>query len=578
MTKLFQAYKNIQLSKNENEIKFWDLVILTTYDQEQKKCFEKQIQELMSHVSLLKKLGCGGSTLHVIKTLEEVLNISLYNKRILIIHSDTVFEYFCLTGGSSQRLPSYSVQGKIFSPVPVKDLISGSRVSHMLDLKLAMYLPFCNLLRPGIFVTCGDDIETFYLDANKVDVDKLQKADVVALAHPCDIETAVGHGVYVTPEKIDTLKESSVIVSDCSEVLQKPSIELMRSKNATFIENNEEKVYSDSVFWMSEKVYRSLLSWYKNATIDAELDAYGHFLPCFGVNVKSSQQRIDYDYITQLLPVLKDFDLKLIILRMSQFYHLGTMKEYLFNFTNCPSFMEELSLVKNTSNVSSPCLCENNEQERSLVISCFLLKDRLLTLKTKESQLIAEWSEIETPLCVKEKLILSNCVIKLCQEIEFLQNEVDCFGSFLYHTIPLRLKEILFYVTIAYETTANLKSSFTDFASVEFAAVPIKEVLFLGDIKEAEAAADGKPFSLWNLRLFKGALTPEESFWKTHNFINKILNWKDKSLPMQTKLNLNDTCPIFSMKQIMKLKDLDVFLNNRKKLIELIDSSHKTES
>jgi hypothetical protein len=34
----------------------------------------------------------------------------------------------------------------------------------MLDLKLAMYLPFLEIMQPGVFITASDDIEVFSID------------------------------------------------------------------------------------------------------------------------------------------------------------------------------------------------------------------------------------------------------------------------------------------------------------------------------------------------------------------------------------------------------------------------------
>lgn len=44
------------------------------------------------------------------------------------------------------------------------ELMVGSKVPQMLDLKLALYLPYCGLMKSGVFVTCADDIETYHLD------------------------------------------------------------------------------------------------------------------------------------------------------------------------------------------------------------------------------------------------------------------------------------------------------------------------------------------------------------------------------------------------------------------------------
>ena len=64
-------------------------------------------------------------------------------------------------GGYSKRLPSHSCSGKIFSPVPVSPTKGGCY--QMLDLQLAMYLPFLKMMEPGVFIVCADDIEVMVL-------------------------------------------------------------------------------------------------------------------------------------------------------------------------------------------------------------------------------------------------------------------------------------------------------------------------------------------------------------------------------------------------------------------------------
>ncbi|KAK7066980.1 hypothetical protein SK128_004325 [Halocaridina rubra] len=202
-----------------------------------------------------QKLGVGGSTLHVLTELLKNYSNELYTKNILIIHS----------GGSSQRLPSYSVIGKIFTPVACKGLQCDSSVPQMLKLKFAMYLPFCQLLEPGVFVTCADDIETYCLDLDALDLEALKTADVVALAHPSDVKMGEGHGVYVFEGREVETASFVNAVKDCSEVLQKPSESAMREKGAVFMRDNngtlKEKVWSDSVFWFSGSVCKKLVTW-----------------------------------------------------------------------------------------------------------------------------------------------------------------------------------------------------------------------------------------------------------------------------------------------------------------------------
>jgi hypothetical protein len=39
-----------------------------------------------------------------------------------------------------------------------------SLMVQMLDLKLALYLPFLEIMQPGVFITASDDIEVFNID------------------------------------------------------------------------------------------------------------------------------------------------------------------------------------------------------------------------------------------------------------------------------------------------------------------------------------------------------------------------------------------------------------------------------
>ena len=91
--------------------------------------------------------------------------------KVLILHA----------GGYSKRLPSHSCSGKIFrcprqtrtqvrlkremaymqplsSPLPIE---SSGPPYQMLDLKLALYLPFLNVMEPGVFIAASDTIEVF---------------------------------------------------------------------------------------------------------------------------------------------------------------------------------------------------------------------------------------------------------------------------------------------------------------------------------------------------------------------------------------------------------------------------------
>ena len=67
----------------------------------------------------------------------------------------------------------------------------------MLDLKLAMYLPFLNLMEPGVFITASDDIEVFNMNSDTIETINMSGEMVTALAHPSSLYIGTTHGVYV---------------------------------------------------------------------------------------------------------------------------------------------------------------------------------------------------------------------------------------------------------------------------------------------------------------------------------------------------------------------------------------------
>ena len=103
--------------------KLFDLVVITAINDGQKSCYEHQLSMKLSRARLPAqipfrvicdpdnhKLGSGGSTMHTLASLYSDSNFAslpLSSLRVLLIHA----------GGYSQRSPSCSVLGKLFSPI-----------------------------------------------------------------------------------------------------------------------------------------------------------------------------------------------------------------------------------------------------------------------------------------------------------------------------------------------------------------------------------------------------------------------------------------------------------------------------
>ena len=212
---------------------FWDVVVISAGDEEQRAWYEAQLDlkreagELPLVTILVipdppgPRIGSGGSTLHILRSLKTRYGADMDKLRTLLIHA----------GGYSKRLPSHSCSGKIFSPLPIA--ASDGGLYQMLDLKLAMYRPFLAMMEPGgVFITASDDIEVFTMDTENLDTSLTAGETVTALAHPSSLFIGTTHGVYVmAPERkqcVKTLQD----VRPCLEVLQKPSVELMRERGA----------------------------------------------------------------------------------------------------------------------------------------------------------------------------------------------------------------------------------------------------------------------------------------------------------------------------------------------------------
>ncbi|XP_071513134.1 fucose-1-phosphate guanylyltransferase-like isoform X3 [Panulirus ornatus] len=543
MQEIFRRYNSLRLKKpgrsetitevtDVDKPPFWDVVVLTTFDAAQQQSFQRQIDYKKQHGQLPKvpiyvvadppdqKLGVGGSTLHVLSELHKELGNALYQKKLLVIHS----------GGSSQRLPSYSVLGKIFAPVPVKDLKA------------------------------------------------FNSADVVALGHPSSIHTGKGHGVYVLGNDSPQSLKCADSLQECMEVLQKPTEDIMRARGAVFLkregDTSRELVWSDSVFWLSQQVCQCLLQWYKeNAPLSSELDAYAHFLPCLGKRMVDAKPSDFQDFRSEMLPILQDFNLKVLLLNESEFYHMGTMEEYLKHFNIMATFCEELDVMKNTSNLHSPYILKSEEHLPSssfdggmIIDTYFSEPSTKITILEDSTQFVIENCYIDISFKVCGNLIMSNCVVQECHSISLLSKKLSLFGNLLYHTVPIIFQGKSLYVTVAFDLNANMKSVANDLSDIYNFGCNLYDVSHILGYKMTEVIPNpSNNVSLWTARIFMGGPTAAESFWLTHHAINRIKHEHDGE-PLQTNIDGCKSSQLFSMSDVVKLKDLEMLLKDREHL------------
>ena len=106
----------------ESTTPFWDIIVLSALDAPQKKLYEIQLKEKLArkelplsptyhvfHDPVGVKVGNGGGVISVIEDLQKIYNVDLKLKKVLIL----------LSGGYSQRLPSASLLGKVFTALPL---------------------------------------------------------------------------------------------------------------------------------------------------------------------------------------------------------------------------------------------------------------------------------------------------------------------------------------------------------------------------------------------------------------------------------------------------------------------------
>jgi fucose-1-phosphate guanylyltransferase len=197
----------------------------------------------------------------------------------------------------------------------------------LLDIKLGLYSLFpARMPNGGVFLCSSDTIELF--DESHTTIDWLLTDDFVAFAHPSSLLVGTQHGVYVL-DPIDTHK--------CICVLQKPTMEQMKTNKAIWCHGEEKFVYTDSLYYFNMNVAQRLADVYRQEdNIQCEIDCYGDFMSPLGVcplprpiekeNDDNPQRtRIKQKIYDKLL----DCHLQVVILHKSSFNHTGTNEEYL---------------------------------------------------------------------------------------------------------------------------------------------------------------------------------------------------------------------------------------------------------
>ncbi|KAM9283179.1 fucose-1-phosphate guanylyltransferase [Morus bassanus] len=551
---------------------FWDVVAVTAADAEQALAYRQQLAEKLGRKELPlgaryhvfvdppgPKIGNGGSTLHVLRCLEDLYGDKWASFIVLLIHS----------GGYSQRLPNASALGKIFTALPF-----GDPVYQMLELKLAMYIDFPSHMKPGILITCSDDIELYSIeDTETVTFDK---PGFTALAHPSELTVGTTHGVFVL-DASSFSGRGGLEYTSCHHFLHKPDIETMRQCGAVCVRGNcsqlsssgdhsdsemdSECVYTDSIFYMDHSIAKQLLTFYKQmGALCCEIDAYGDFLQALGPgatqdytkntsNVTKEDSRL-VEVRQKLSSLLKGTTLNVIVLNNSKFYHIGTTQEYLFHFTSDSKLKFELDLLSVAFSIVSD-KAETLDQSASIIQSilepgCFIGPESVI-----------EYSRIGPEVSVGKNSIISGSYINLKVDIPS-----NCFLS----SLSIKINDQIKYVSMVFSIEDDLKKSvelLSDIHSLQFFGVNLLECLDLWGVKVSDQlfSSENTCLGLWTARIFPVCSTLSESVRMSLKMLNSVQH--------MSAFKLNGF-KLLSVEEMLTYKDVKDMLKFRKQIYDEI--------
>ncbi|XP_075011621.1 fucose-1-phosphate guanylyltransferase [Calonectris borealis] len=558
---------------------FWDVVAVTAADAEQALGYRQQLAEKLSRKELPlgvryhvfvdppgPKIGNGGSTLHVLRCLEDLYGDKWTSFIVLLIHS----------GGYSQRLPNASALGKIFTALPF-----GDPIYQMLELKLAMYIDFPSHMKPGILITCSDDIELY--STGVTETVAFDKPGFTALAHPSDLTVGTTHGVFVL-DPSSFSGEGGLAYTSCHRFLHKPDIETMRQCGAVCVRGNcsqlrssgdhsdsemdSECVYTDSIFYMDHSTAKQLLTFYKQmGTLCCEIDAYGDFLQALGPgatqdytkntsNVTEEESRL-VEVRQKLRSLLKGTMFNVIVLNNSKFYHIGTTQEYLFHFTSDSKLKRELDLLSVAFSVFS-------DEAETLDQSASIIQSILEPGCSVGAGSVIEYSRVGPGVSVGKNSIISGSHINLKVDIPS-----NCFLS----SLSIKINDQVKYVSMVFSVEEDFKKSvklLSDIHSLKFFGVGLLECLDLWGVEVSDQlfSSENTRLGLWTARIFPVCSTLSESVRMSLKMLNSVQHMS------AFKLN---AFKLLSVEEMLTYKDVEDMLKFRKQIYDKIRLQRRKE-
>ena len=475
------AWEDYQRSILKKSFPKWDYIVLTASNEEQGKAFQKQI-EYRSEKGVLpdatkflvipdpdgKRIGSGGATLHVLRTLSEREGFwgDFHGKRILVIHS----------GGDSKRVPQYSVCGKLFSPVP-RELPDG-RGSTLFDEFLIGMSGVPSRFKEGMLVLSGDVLLLF----NPLQIDA-QFSGAAAISMKSPAEIGKDHGVFLNDgtdhvkkflhkQPLDTLLNLGAVNDQGNVDLDTGAVlcdaNLVSALFSLISDHGE----------VNEKKYQMFVN------EQSRISFYGDFLYPLASDSTLEQyynEQPEGTYCEELMVCRKKiwetlckFQMKLVCLSPAEFIHFGTTTELLKLLTEEINDYEFLDW--------RPNVFTNTQRVESAIHDGLLEKDVVL-----EDGCYIESSWLAGSTVVKRGAIVSQMIL---QDMTVPEDTV-------WHGI--RLKEQNAYLVRTYAVTDNPKKTLEENAGF------LKGTLqtFLEDNGLCtDDLWDTQDHSLWNAKLY----------------------------------------------------------------------------
>ena len=341
----------------------------------------------------------------------------------------------------------------------------------------------------------------------------------------------------------------------------------MRSKGAVTTSpiSSEEIVYTDSLYYFDHSFACCLLDFYRSeAPLKCELDGYGDYMQPLGENATpafTSDTRNVSSVNEHLVPTrlklyrhLKRSAFSVVAMNASQFFHIGTMREYLHNFCSDEHLSKYMGFQQQTF-----CDFDNN----SFINYGCTIHSVFKASATVGHSTVVEYCRFDGPVIIGDNCIISHCTSGGCGVI--------IPSNLFLHTVPVKQLNATKYVTLAFHIDDNVKSKADRQSDVNLAS----QLKFLGKLLSETvigSVAETKLFAADNF----GEVN--RSLWHTRLFAPK--NSRDASLAAalslvnggKVDLNLEESSEFMSAFEAIMNKDVHCMLDNVQQLYTAIKS------